>query len=143
MNKVDPAKAMTADQILKSAQAQGFTKKGRFFNRRGNGMYGHDAATIARQNGFKMGEKGHASWADIKAQVDQGRPVGASIPVDSFGNPKAGGNGWHAVIVKGHFTDQGTDYVVATHSWPGAQTKVWKLADFEKARRGTDIYWIE
>ncbi|MEQ9321943.1 MAG: C39 family peptidase, partial [Polyangiaceae bacterium] len=115
MRFADRGRASNWRDLLEQGKQNGFTSNDRF----GNGMHQWDAASLAQQNGWNVGTNPNAGWNDITGLVDNGTPVGAALPVDQLGLPNATG-GQHAVIVKGHFVDDATEYVVVTHGWGNA-----------------------
>ncbi len=123
--KDDKVQTPSADELLKKAQDKGWTTTG--------GMWERDEAKLAREYGYEAVHKGGASMDDIKKAIDEGKPVLITFSVDNVGDPKDGKDRGHYAVVKGYYSENGKDYVVAQHGWGSAKNKVWEQAAFEKS----------
>ena len=68
-----------------------------------------------------------------KKAIDEGKPVLITFSVDNVGDPKDGKDRGHYAVIKGYFSKDGKDYVLAQHGWGSAKNKVWEEAAFEKS----------
>jgi hypothetical protein len=117
--------APPADDILKKAQDKGWTKTG--------GMWEKDEALLAKEFGYDAKHVSGGTMADVKKAIDEGKPVIITFSVDNVGDPKDGTDRGHYAVIKGYFSKDGKDYVVAQHGWGTAKNKVWEQDAFEKS----------
>lgn len=109
----------TDQHLLPYAQAKGYSVQGEVFT-------ADDMAAIARNYGYQASVKTGATVADLKAVVARGNAAMIAMDVDREGNPGLfEGRRAHWVAVEGVFQEGGVDYVVATHTWEGAEY-VWR-----------------
>ncbi len=113
----------TPDEILKKAQDKGWTTTG--------GMWEKDEAKLAKELGYDAKHIPGGSMADIKKAIDEGKPVLVTFSVDNAGDPKTGTDRGHYAVIKGYFSRDGKDYVLAQHGWGSAKNKVWEQSAFE------------
>jgi type VI secretion system secreted protein VgrG len=118
-------KAPSGDELLATAQKKGWTDTG--------GMWEHDLPKLAKEYGYAAEYKNGASMADLKKSIDAGVPALVTFSVDGVGEPKTGTDRGHWAVIKGYFTKDGKDYVVGSHGWSDATTKVWDAKQFEQS----------
>lgn len=119
------AKDPSSEQILAVAKATGLTKRG--------GIWEKDQPKLAQQFGYAAELKAGATMDDLRRSIDAGVPPLVTFSVDGAGNPKKGFDRGHYAVVKGYFAKEGKEYVVASHGWPSAGTKVWDAKQFEES----------
>jgi len=112
-------------ELLKKAQDKGWTTTG--------GMWERDEAKLAKEYGYDSKHLSGATMADIKKALDEDKPVLITFSVDNVGDPKDGKDRGHYAVIKGYFTKDGKDYLVAQHGWGSAKNKVWEQSAFEKS----------
>ncbi|MFO0593393.1 MAG: type VI secretion system tip protein TssI/VgrG [Polyangiaceae bacterium] len=117
--------APSPDVILKTAQDKGWTTTG--------GMWERDEAKLAREFGYDAKHVPGATMADVKKAIDEGKPVLITFSVDNVGDPKDGKDRGHYAVIKGYFSKDGKDYVLAQHGWGSAKNKVWEEKAFESS----------
>jgi len=115
----------TPDEILKKAQDEGWTTTG--------GMWEKDEAKLAKALGYDAKHISGGSMADIKKALDEDKPVLVTFSVDNVGDPKNGTDRGHYAVIKGYFSKDGKDYVIAQHGWGSAKHKVWEQSAFEQS----------
>ena len=117
--------APSPDVILKTAQDKGWTTTG--------GMWERDEAKLAKELGYDAKHIPGGTMADIKKAIDEGKPVLITFSVDNAGEPKDGKDRGHYAVIKGYFSKDGKDYVLAQHGWGSAKNKVWEQSAFESS----------
>jgi uncharacterized protein YvpB len=96
-------------------------------------MWEYDTAKLAKEYGYDATYKPGGSLADIRKSIDEGKPVLTTFSVDQVGDPKQGTDRGHYCVVKGYFSKDGKDYVVAQHGWSSAKDKVWEASKFDES----------
>lgn len=117
--------APSPDVILKTAQDKGWTTTG--------GMWERDEAKLAKELGYDAKHISGGTIDDIKKAIDEGKPVLITFSVDNVGEPKDGTDRGHYAVIKGYFSKDGKDYLLAQHGWGTAKNKVWEQSAFESS----------
>lgn len=123
--KDEKNQAPDADTMLKKAQDQKYTDTG--------GMSVSDERDLARDYGYDAKIERGASLDDLKKSVGDGKPALVTFSVDKAGEPQKATDRGHYAVIKGFFTKDGKDYVVAQHGWSSAARKVWDAKVFEES----------